>query len=1039
MYKFIFEKILAHRMLVAVLFSAGCAWGAVALVSLPIDAVPDITNTQVMINTKTGALDPEKIEKTVTAVVETEMMGLPGLEDVRSLSKYGLSQIILIFKDGTDVYFVRSQVAQRLQNLKDLLPGGLTAEMAPVTTGLGEVVMYTLEAKPDSALARQTEERRLLYLRTIQDYVVRPQLKKVVGVAEIDSSGGFKKEIHINADTRKMEQLGVTFEQLHRKLQTLGDSYGGGYIQRDKKQIIVRTSTQLPNLKSIEEIPIKIDVRGRPIPLGAVAGVREDHALRLGAATHNGKESVMGTALMYIGANSREVSLDVVQALKDMQLPDDVQAKVVYTRSYLVNQTIKTVAKSLLEGAALVVVVLLLLLGNLRAALLVAVSIPISMLFAAAGMRFFGISANLMSLGAIDFGLLVDGSVVMIENLLRRFAMEKSPDSMSLRERIELVKLSALEVAKPVVLGLCVIMIVYVPILSLSGIEGKMFHPMAMTVLMAIGASLLVAIFLMPVLGVLLLRPSGRAQADHAEPKLFSWMSRVYEPVLHWGIRNDRLLLSVTMVFAIGCAYLFTRLGSDFKPKLDEGDLVIGLVRDTGIGIDESVRLQNLADQIILEFPEVETVFSRMGTPESATDPMGVNFSDTFVILKKNRPRTRTKDELYEAISSRLMKDLPGHEMSPTQPIEMRFNEILEGSRADVALRIYGPNLDKLMTYIERSKEIISKIEGVDEAEMDALTALRKSPMLDIQLDYHKMAQLGVTLSEANGALEMAMGGLQVGNFYEVDRRFPIVLHLAEELREKTANIESLPIGLGDGGSLPLRKIASFQEAEQVTTIARGYMKRYAAVSIFLKGRDVASFVKEAKEKIENDLKPEAGYTVEWGGQFKNLEKARLRLLIIVPITILAILMILFANFGSARLTLIVGTSIPFAVTGGIMALWVRGIPFSISAGVGFIALLGIAVLNSMVLVDFIGQLRQAGRDLKESVRLGAMTRLRPVLMTALVAGLGFLPMALNTGMGAEVQRPVATVVIGGLITSTLLTLLLLPALYIRFGLKRRS
>jgi heavy metal efflux system protein len=644
-----------------------------------------------------------------------------------------------------------------------------------------------------------------------------------------------------------------------------------------------------------------------------------------------------------------------------------------------------------------------------------------------------------MSLGAIDFGLLVDGSVVMIENLLRRFAMEKSPDSMSLRERIELVKLSALEVAKPVVLGLCVIMIVYVPILSLSGIEGKMFHPMAMTVLMAIGASLLVAIFLMPVLGVLLLRPSGRAQADHAEPKLFSWMSRVYEPVLHWGIRNDRLLLSVTMVFAIGCAYLFTRLGSDFIPKLDEGDLVIGLVRDTGIGIDESVRLQNLADQIILEFPEVETVFSRMGTPESATDPMGVNFSDTFVILKKNRPRTRTKDELYEAISSRLMKDLPGHEMSPTQPIEMRFNEILEGSRADVALRIYGPNLDKLMTYIERSKEIISKIEGVDEAEMDALTALRKSPMLDIQLDYHKMAQLGVTLSEANGALEMAMGGLQVGNFYEVDRRFPIVLHLAEELREKTANIESLPIGLGDGGSLPLRKIASFQEAEQVTTIARGYMKRYAAVSIFLKGRDVASFVKEAKEKIENDLKPEAGYTVEWGGQFKNLEKARLRLLIIVPITILAILMILFANFGSARLTLIVGTSIPFAVTGGIMALWVRGIPFSISAGVGFIALLGIAVLNSMVLVDFIGQLRQAGRDLKESVRLGAMTRLRPVLMTALVAGLGFLPMALNTGMGAEVQRPVATVVIGGLITSTLLTLLLLPALYIRFGLKRRS
>ncbi|CAN5610164.1 CusA/CzcA family heavy metal efflux RND transporter [soil metagenome] len=1036
MYKFIFDKILSHRLLITILFAAGCAWGAASLVSLPIDAVPDITNVQVMINTKTGALDPEKIEKTVTAVVETEMLGLPGLDDVRSLSKYGLSQVVLIFKDGTDIYFVRSQVAQRLQNLKDLLPGGLTPELAPVTTGLGEIVMYTVNAKPGSDLEKQPEGRRLLYLRTIQDYVIRPQLKKVNGVAEIDSSGGFKKEIHINADTRKMEQYGITFEDLHKKLQTLGDNYGGGYIQRDGKQIIVRTSSQLPSLKTIEEIPVKIDIRGRAIPLGMIAGVREDHALRLGAATHNGHEAVLGTALMYIGANSREVSIDVVKALKTAQLPDDVEARVVYTRSFLVNQTIKTVAKSLAEGAALVVIVLLLLLGNLRAALLVAVSIPISMLFAVGGMKFFGISANLMSLGAIDFGLLVDGSVVMIENLLRRF--HQHTGELSLRSKLELVKLSALEVAKPVVLGLCIIMVVYVPILSLNGIEGKMFHPMAMTVLMAIGASLLVAILLMPVLGVLLLRKPRNGE-PHKEPKIFAWISQAYDPILHWGLRHGRVLMIATVAFGVASAFLFTRLGSDFVPKLDEGDLVIGLVRDTGIGIDESVRMQNLADKIIMEFPEVKTVFSRIGTPESATDPMGVNFSDTFVILKKNESRTRTRDELYAAIAERISKELPGHELSPTQPIEMRFNEILEGSRADVALRIYGPDLEKLMTYIEKSTEIISKIEGVDEAEMDSLTALRKSPMLDIQLDYHKMASLGVNLSEANSALEMAMGGIQVGNFYEVDRRFPIVLHLAEELREHRANIEALPIGLGDGGSIPLRNIAAFHETEQVTTIARGYMKRYAAVSIFLKNRDVASFVKEAKAKIESELKPEAGYTVEWGGQFKNLEKARLRLLLIVPLTIAAILLILFVNFGSIRLTLLVATSMPFAVTGGVCALALRGIPFSISAGVGFIALLGIAVLNSMVLVEFIRQQRLEGHGLKESVVNGAITRLRPVLMTAIVAGLGFLPMALNTGMGAEVQRPLATVVIGGLITSTLLTLLLLPALYIRFAPRKSN
>lgn len=1046
--KYILKKVLQNRTWIIGIFLILSLFGIRSMVSLPIDAVPDITNVQVMINTKTGALDPEQIEKTVTYAIETEMSGLPRLEDIRSLSKYGLSQVILVFHEGTDLYFVRQQVSQRLQNLKDQLPEGMTPELAPVTTGLGEVVMYTVTAKPNSALAKKNEPERLLYLRTIQDFLIRPELKKISGVAEIDSSGGFRKEIHVNAQIDAMERYGLSFEELHRKLKSLGDSYGGGYIQKEGKQIIVRTSSNLPNIEKIGQIPVRLDARGTPILLKQVANIREDHTQRLGAATYNGQESVLGTALMYIGANSREVSLDVVEAISKLKLPDDVQTNVVYTRSFLVDQTVKTVAKSLAEGAALVIVVLLLLLGSFRAAVVVALAIPVSMLFAVTGMKFFGISANLMSLGAIDFGLLVDGSVVMIENLLRRFEEHRNPEALSLEQRFALVKDSALEVAKPVVLGLFIIMVVYVPILALEGIEGKMFHPMAMTVLMALGASLLVAFFLMPVLGYIVLKvPHG----EHKESKVFGLVSRAYRPILFFGINHRAIVVAGATTIALVAAFLFTRLGSDFIPQLDEGDIVLGLVRDTSISLDKSVDEQRKAEKIIREFPEVETVFSRMGTPESATDPMGVNFADTFVILKKDHDlwpkvlqadgssRRREKSELTEAISERIQKELPGHEVSPTQPIAMRFNEILEGSRADVGLRIFGPNLDKLVDYIDASKEIVEIIPGASEAEMDALTALRKSPMMNVALDYDALSKYGVTLQEANSALMMAMGGIQVGNFYEVDRRFPVILHLDEKSRDNEKEIHRIPVALAGGGTIPLSSVAKFTEAPQVTTIARSFGKRYAALSIFLKDRDVASFVAEAKQKIGSGLKLDAEYTLDWGGQFKNLEKARLRLLLIVPITLLIIFIILLRNFVSVRLTLLVYSSIPLAVTGGIFSLFLRGIPFSISAGVGFIALLGIAILNSMVLVDFINQLRAKGESVRDAVIHGTTVRLRPVVMTALVAGLGFLPMALNTGLGAEVQRPLATVVIGGLITSTLLTLVLLPTLYIWLEEKRKN
>lgn len=1025
-----FEKILNYKYFIAGFFLLVAISGTNNILKLPVDAVPDITNVQVMINTKTGALDPEQIEKTVTYVVESEMGGLPGLQEIRSLSKYGLSQVILVFEDGTDIYFARQQVAQRLQTLADHMPPGITPELAPITTGLGEIVMYTVQAKKDSDLAKKPEQQRLMYLRTIQDYVIRPELKKVKGVAEIDSNGGYRKEIHVNAKTENLEKYGVTFDDLEKKLRTLGDSYGGGYIQKDKKQVIVRTTSDIPDLDKINQIPIKVDVAGRALSLKQIAEVREDHSPRLGAALLNGQQTVLGTALMYIGANSREVSKNVEEAIENLNLPTDVEIKIVYSRSYLVDKTIQTVALNLAEGAALVVIVLLVLLGSFRAALLVAMAIPLSMLFAATGMRFLGISANLMSLGAIDFGLLVDGSVVMIENLLRRYREIPEPNSLTVKQRLQLVVDSAREVAKPVTLGLFIIMLVYVPILTLTGIEGKMFHPMAMTVLMALGASLLIAIFLMPILGYLVVRPL-KLSAKSEESRMFNFIQKIYNPVLQFALKHTKVLVTCTVVFALFTLFLFTRLGSTFIPKFDEGDMVIGLVRDTGIALDESIRQQSEAEHIIQGFPEVKLVFSRMGTPESATDPMGVNFADTFVILKKNEKLQRTKEELFAAISEKIDKELPGHDISPTQPIEMRLNEVLEGSRADVSLRIFGPDLNKLMEYIEQAQKIIEGVAGVAEVEMDALTALQKSPILNIALDYDAMNKYGVNIQDANKTLEMAMGGIQIGNFYEMDRRFPIILHLAEEIRNDESQIQRIPVALTDGGSIPLEKVANFSQNDQVTTIARSFGKRYAALAIYLQNRDVISFVNEAKEKMATNIKLDPEYSISWGGQFKNLEKARTRLMLIVPITLLIIFLILLAEFKSVKQALLVYSSIPLAITGGILFLYLRGIPFSVSASIGFIALLGIAILNSMVLVDFINQLRHKGASVRNAVIEGAKSRLRPVLMTAFVAGVGFIPMAYNVGMGAEVQRPLATVVIGGIVTSTILTLLLLPALYI--------
>jgi cobalt-zinc-cadmium resistance protein CzcA len=1009
--------------------------GAYSLSHLPIDAVPDITNIQVVVNTKTGALDPEKIELLVTRPVEIEMSGLPGLEEVRSISKYGLSQVTLVFHEGMDLYWARQQVNERLQSVRSTLPLEVTPELAPVTTGLGEVYMYAVEATDDSPLLRLSEQQRLTELRTIQDYVVRPWLKRITGVADVDSNGGYQKEIHVNFFPQQLENLGLAVQQLSERLATVGENYGGGYIQRNGNQIIVRTVPGLSRLSDLEKIPLGLNVRGRPILLKEVAIIREDHALRLGAATRNGHETVLGTVLMRTGANSRQVAEDSSHAIQTIQLPPGVKIVPLYSRSVLVNATIHTVTRNLIEGAALVVSVLLLLLGNIRAAILVALAIPISMLVAARGMVSLGISGNLMSLGAIDFGLLVDGSVVLIENVMSRLNQVRGKITEDVKTQIILE--SSSEVVRPVVFGLFMIMVVYVPVLTLEGIEGKMFRPMALTVLMALGASLFVAVFVMPVLADLFLegRHAKKGASDHSmdhETPVFRFFKKLYLPGLRWAISHLKVMLVGSASLLVIAGWLVTHMGADFIPRLDEGDFVLGLSRDAKIGIDSSILAQEKAEEIIRSYPEVTTVFSRIGTPESATDPMGVNLSDTFILLNKDRSKWKfpSKDALIDDMRKRLIQLNPDQEINVTQPIEMRFNEILEGSRADVTLRILGFDLIQLTRLIDQAKGILEKIHGVDSVSFDALTALRKSPMLDITPNYDALAKYGVLLGDVNRFVELSMSGKELGSFFEQGRRFPIRIHLDESLRDRVSAIESLPVALPLGGTIPLKQLAHFSEEEKVTTIARYWGERYAAISINLHNRDVSSFVKEAQEKIQEGMKLPEGFQFYWGGQFKNLSRAQARLFLIVPITILGVFIILLRNLKSLKQSLLVFSSVPFAAVGGVFFLAIRGIPLSVSAGVGFIALIGIALLNALVLITVLNHTREKTYDLEKSVIEGAVSRLRPVLMTAFVASLGFIPMALNTGLGAEVQRPLATVVVGGLLTSTFLTLFLLPSMY---------
>ncbi len=1003
-------------------------WSAAGIKDLAIDAVPDITNVQVQVNVKTKALDPENIELQITRNLEIELSGIPKLHDMRSISKFGLAQITLIFEEGTDIYWARQQVSERINGTT--LPPGANIELAPITTGLGEVFMYTLDVEKGSKLSQLTELERLTELRTIQDFLIKPHFKRVAGVADIDSNGGFVKQIHINFIPKKLESFGLSTNQLMTKLESLGIGAGGGYIQAHNEQVIVRTHPGLTTLDQISKLPLGISPLGKPILVSDVGTVKVEHSLRVGAATHRGKEAVLGTVLMRIGSNGRSVVLGIEEAIKDLKLPEGVKFIPLYTRKFLVDSTIKTVSTSLIEGAVLVILVLLVLLGNPRAALIVTMAIPFSMLIAVRGMNLLGITGNLMSLGAIDFGLLVDGSVVVIESILAHMALNHHLD------QDELIETSSKEVMGPVVAGIILIMAVYLPILTLEGVEGKMFRPMAITVLLALAASLVLAVFVMPILAKLFLKPLNHLD-DH-DTWLFKKAKNVFLPVLHTGLTKPKPFFIGAFILLLIAGFLGTRLGSDFIPELDEGDSVLGLTRNSRISITASVKEQLEAEKTLLKFPEIKEVFARLGTPESATDPMGINLADTFLILEKDRSKWRfkTKDDLIDAMRIELEKNFPKTEVSATQPIAMRFNEMLEGSRADLSLRIIGPDLKSLFSFGEKAQEILSPVRGVESIEQDPLTALRQGPVLDIVPDFDKLAMYGITIDEVNKAVEFSLAGKEVGSFIENNIKFPIVVHLDESLRDDPQVMNKLSIELPLGGTIPLEKVVNVSSEEKVTTIARSWGRRYSAISINVSDRDIGSLVAEAKNKIEKKLGLSPGYETHWGGQFKNMERANARLMLIVPLTLLAVFLVLLRVFGGLGPALLVFSSVPFAGVGGIFALSLRSLNFSVSAGVGFIALIGIALLNSLVLMNVLLH-KKEGLSWMEHVKEGTLSRLRPVLMTALVAGLGFVPMAINTGLGAEVQRPLATVVIGGLLSSTFLTLVLLPSAFLKWKTRK--
>lgn len=1051
------NKILAfsiqNRWFVIMVSIAVGALGAWNFTRLPIDAVPDITNVQVQVNTVAPGYSPLEVEQRITFPLETAMGGLPKLEYTRSLSRYGLSQVTVVFKDGTDIYFARQLVNERIQQAKEQLPPGTETAMGPVSTGLGEIYMYAVEAKP-GAKRPDGEPYSATDLRTIQDWIIKPQLRTVPGIVEVNTIGGYEKQFHVLPDPTKLMAYRLTFRDVMQALATHNANVGAGYIERNGEQYLVRTPGQVNTLPEIRDIVIGTR-GGVPIRISDVAEVKEGTDLRTGAATLDGKETVIGTTMLLIGENSRTAAQRVGAKLDEIarSLPEGVVARVIYDRTKLVEATVWTVEKNLLEGALLVVVVLFLILGNFRAAFVTACVIPLSMLFTITGMVENHISANLMSLGAIDFGIIVDGAVIVVENCLRLLAEEqhKRGRLLTRNERFETILAGASEVIKPSLFGTVIIGVVYLPILTLTGVEGKMFTPMALTVLMALLGAAIASMTLVPAAVALLVT----GKVSEKENFFMRGALRLYAPALEGAIRLRYVVVAMAFVLVGVAGVAASRMGGEFIPSLDEGDIAMHAMRIPGTSLTQSVQMQEALEKAILEFPEVKEVAAKIGTAEVATDPMPPNVADNFIFLK---PRSewpdpnRSKADLVTAIEKRV-EQIPGNNYEFTQPIQMRFNELISGVRSDLGIKIFGDDLDTLLSIANKVQSVVQAVPGAADAKTEQVSGL---PMLTVKPNRAALARYGITLAELQEVVEIAVGGREAGLIFEGDRRFDIVIRLPERMRVDVDALSSLPIpipaqvagkenGAKDGRAIvqtglgmaapyvPLSAVASIEIAPGPNQISRENGKRRIVVSANVRDRDLGSFVSEVQSRVAEQVKLPAGYWIGWGGQFEQLVGATKRLAIVVPVALMLIFVLLCMSLGSVRDALLVFSGVPLALTGGVAALVLRDIPLSISAGIGFIALSGVAVLNGLVIITFIQGLRNQGRTVADAVREGAMKRLRPVLMTALVASLGFVPMAIATGAGAEVQRPLATVVIGGIISSTILTLVVLPALYALF------
>jgi len=1025
---------LARRRLVVVLVLLMMGLGVWNFNRLPIDAVPDITNVQVTVNTPAPGFTPLEAEQRISFPLETAMSGMPGLAYTRSVSRYGLSQVTVVFEEGTDIYFARQQVSERMTAARGDLPPGIEPSLGPIATGLGEIFMFTVNAEPgavnaDGSPVTQTD------LRSVHDWIIRPQLLRVPGVVEVNPIGGFKKEILVAPDIEKLLAYSLDSSDVFQALQRDNSNRGTGFIERNGSQLLMRMPGQADSLDDLRDIVIT-QRDSVPVRVGDVATVEVGKELRSGAATQDGREVVLSTVFMLIGENSREVASNTAARLEGIQasLPPGISAVAVYNRTTLVDKTLQTVRKNLLEGALLVIAVLFLLLGNVRAAILTAAVIPIAMLMTITGMVQSRVSANLMSLGALDFGLIIDGSVIIVENCLRRLSEASAHGRLELQRRLEVVSAATREVIRPALFGVFIITVVYIPIFALDGVEGKMFHPMAITVVIALLSGMLLSITFIPACVAMLF---SKPVVEKKNPLMHAARS-LYQPVLKLALRWRWAVVLMAAVLVGVCAALVSRMGTEFIPNLDEGDIAMHALRIPGTSLEQAIALQFQLEAAISTMPEVQRVFSKIGSAEVATDPMPPSVADTFIILKERDQWPdpgKAKMQVVAELEA-LVTPVPGNRYEFLQPIQMRFNELIAGVRSELAIKVFGDDFDQLIALGADIENVITGIPGVADLAVEQATGL---PVMTMAPRRDALARLGISISALQDTVAMALGGAVAGQFYEGDQRSDIVVRLPEQVRSNPDAYRYLPVSLPDGSYVPLGEVADISISEGYNQIYRENGKRRVVVTANVRGRDLGSFVGEVQQAIERNVQVPPGYWIEYGGTFEQLQSASQRLLIVVPLTLVLIGVLLMMALGSFRDAAIIFSGVPLALTGGVLALLIRDIPLSISAGVGFIALSGVAVLNGLVMLSFIRDLREQGRSLDSAIMEGALGRLRPVLMTALVASLGFVPMALNSGIGSEVQRPLATVVIGGIISSTLLTLLVLPALYRLVHARERS